>query len=188
MRRRSGRILMQIVLAAIVTGLVWYGQANFNVAADYTLRADFFAAQGQLALAQDYYEQALRYEPENVINHYRLGLVYSANSNYAEAFTLLKQAYEMGYEDRFSVQYQMGRAAYYQLDYATATLYFESALLQLDMAAPTYAPATHATLLTLLGWSYWHELGCAVAVPYFQAATQLSTEIGLAHSGLRRCA
>jgi tetratricopeptide (TPR) repeat protein len=178
---------MQIVVAAIVTGFVWYGQANFNLAADYALRADFFAAQGQLALAQDYYEQALHYEPENGTNRYRLGLVYSENGQYAKAFTVLKQAYGMGYEDQFSVQYQMGRAAYYQLDYPTATLYFEAALLQLDMTAPNYAPDTHATLLTLLGWSYWHELGCAVAVPYFQAATQLSTEFGLARSGLRRC-
>jgi tetratricopeptide (TPR) repeat protein len=187
MRQRSSKILIQSLIAALVTGLVWYGQANFNVAADYALRADFFASQGQLALAQDYYEQALHYEPENITNRFHLGMVYGENGQYAEAFTVLKQAYEMGYENRFLVQYQMGRAAYYQLDYPTATLYFESALLQLDMTAPNYAPDTHATLLTLLGWSYWHELGCTVAVPYFQAATQLSTEIGLARSGLRRC-
>jgi len=188
MRRRSGTILMQVVMATVVTGLVWYGQANFNVAADYALRADFFASQGQLALAQDYYEQALRSEPNNINYRYRLGLTYSENGQYTEAFTTFNEVYEMGYENRFSVQYQMGRAAYYQLDYPTATLYFESALLQLDMTAPDYAPDTHATLLTLLGWSYWHELGCPVAVPYFQAAAQLSSEVGLARSGLRRCA
>jgi tetratricopeptide (TPR) repeat protein len=187
MMRRFGSVLIQVAIAALVTGLVWYGQAKFSIAADYALRADFFASQGQLALAQDYYQQAMRDEPDNVHYRYRLGLAYSENGQYAEAFVLLNQVYTMGYEDRFSVQYQMGRAAYYQLDYPTATLYFEAALLQLDMTAPHYAPDTHATLLTLLGWSYWHELGCDVAVLYFQAAIQLSSEVRLARSGLRHC-
>ena len=188
MIRRISKLLIQIMIAALITVAVWYGQTNFNLAADYTLRADFFASQKQFDLAQDYYQQALRYDEQNVAIRYRLGLVYMENGQYAEAFSILNQAYEMVYEDTFSVQYQMGRASYSQLQYATATIYFEAALLQIDMAAPNYAPETHATLLTLLGWSYWHEMGCDVAIQYFEAAMQLSTEIGLARTGLRRCA
>jgi tetratricopeptide (TPR) repeat protein len=182
-----GNWYIHIFIVVLLTIVVWYGQATFNLAADYTLRADFFVTQGQIPIAQDYYEQALHHDPNNTERIVHLALFYIEHRNYSKALSLLTQADEMGYENRFLLQYQMGRATYYQWQYATAIPHFEAALLQIDTTAPDYVPQIHAVLLTLLGWSYLHEVGCETAVSYFENAIQISPDSGLAQSGLRRC-
>lgn len=187
MIRQSGKWYTHIIIAILLTLAVWYGQASFDLAADYTLRADFFVTQGQLAVAEDYYEQAAKHDPQNANHLYQLGLFYIEQGQYDKAFDVLVQADEMGYDDTFSVQYQIGRAAYYQWQYPIAAQYLEAALLQVDVETANYSSYTHASLLTLLGWSYLQEIECETAILHFEAALQISADARLARTGLRRC-
>jgi uncharacterized membrane protein len=142
-------------------------------------------------LADQAYRKAISHNPSNPEAHFGLGKTRLNQQDMSGAIEAFQTSIRFGYQLPGLAHLNIGQVMYQQRKYSEAEIAFRKSIESMTLGISSYTNVERATAYNGLGWTLLRIDRCDAAIPYFEAArwlvSDLASDFPVPDQGLKAC-